>query len=44
MNAGLGGGNDIAVLFSPVPEPGVVLGVAALVLGIGARIRRRRCN
>jgi hypothetical protein len=40
----LSGGNDIVIHnFQPVPEPGTVLGVAALALGVaGGRNRRRQ--
>jgi autotransporter-associated beta strand protein len=36
-----GSGNQLVISFTPVPEPAVVLGVAAGVLGLGRLIRRR---
>jgi fibronectin-binding autotransporter adhesin len=35
-----GPGNDVAITFSPVPEPAAVLGLAAGVLGLAGRGRR----
>lgn len=38
------GGNDVVILFTPVPEPTTVLGVAAAALGLVTLIRRRRAT
>jgi hypothetical protein len=40
-------GSDLNVVFSPVPEPGTVLGLAFASLGLGGfvrRVRRKRCE
>jgi autotransporter-associated beta strand protein len=37
-------GNDLVLTFTPVPEPGTVLGVSAAALGLLALVRRRFRN
>lgn len=38
------GGNDVVILFSPVPvpEPGAIIGIAVAALGLGRLVRRRK--
>jgi hypothetical protein len=36
------GANSIDLTFTPIPEPGTVLGIAAVGLGLARVIRRRR--
>jgi len=35
------GGNDVVIVFTPVPEPGMVLGLGAVALGLVRLLRRR---